>query len=255
MTFDDQRVLVTGGSRGIGRATALSLASRGARVAIGYRNDEASAQDTLEGLPEVPSGAHVAIRADIADPAEAHRLADEAHAALGGLDVLIANAGIGGRHRIDEDDYDTWQDAWRRILAVNLIGTANVAYAAGRHMIQGGGGRMVFISSRGAFRGEPDQPAYGASKAGVNALAQSLAQQLAPHHIFVGVVAPGFVETDLARERLAGTAGDAIRAQSPLNRVATPEDVAYAATFLASKDAAFTTGAILDVNGASYLRT
>jgi len=113
----------------------------------------------------------------------------------------------------------------------------------------------VFVSSRGAFRGEPDQPAYGASKAGLNALAQSLAQQLGPYRIFVGVVAPGFVETDLARERLTGPDGDAIRAQSPLGRVARPEDVAHAVAFLASEGAEFATGTIIDVNGASYLRS
>ena len=122
-------------------------------------------------------------------------------------------------------------------------------------MMGAGGGRIVNVSSRGAFRGEPEQPAYGASKAALNALSQSLAQHLAPYGIFVGVVAPGFVETDMAAERLRGEAGDAIRAQSPLGRVARPEEVAYAVLFLASEGAAFATGAILDVNGASYLRS
>jgi len=252
MNFRDRAVLVTGGSRGIGRAVAHAFARREARVAIGFRADEAAASDTLGALP---GGPHAVVQADVADPVQAERLVTDAAAALGGLDVVVNNAGIGGRHRIDEDDYAAWQDAWRRILAVNLVGPANVAYAAGRHMIEHGGGRMVFVSSRGAFRGEPDQPAYGASKAGLNALAQSLAQQLAPYRIFVGVVAPGFVETDLARERLAGPDGDAIRAQSPLGRVATPDEVAHAVAFLASEGAEFTTGAILDVNGASYLRS
>jgi NAD(P)-dependent dehydrogenase (short-subunit alcohol dehydrogenase family) len=114
---------------------------------------------------------------------------------------------------------------------------------------------MVFVSSRGAFRGEPDQPAYGASKAGLNALAQSLAQQLGPYGVYVGAVAPGVVDTDMAAERLSGQGGDAIRAQSPLNRVARPEEVAHAVVFLASEGAEFATGAILDVNGASYLRS
>lgn len=252
MTVRDRAVLVTGGSRGIGRAVAHAFARRGARVAIGFRADEAAANATLAGLP---GGPHVTVQADVADPVQAERLVTDTVSALGGLDVLVNNAGIGGRHRVDEDDYGAWQDAWRRILAVNLVGPANVAYAAGRHMIEHGGGRMVFVSSRGAFRGEPDQPAYGASKAGLNALAQSLAQQLARYGVFVGVVAPGFVETDLARERLAGPQGDAIRAQSPLGRVATPDEVAHAVAFLASEGAEFTTGAILDVNGASYLRS
>jgi len=255
MRFDGTRVLITGGARGIGRATALAFAERGAQVAIGYRENQDAAEATLEALRERIDANHVALRGDIADPGDAQQLVERAHAHLGGLDVLIANAGVGGRHRIDEVDYEAWQAAWQRILAVNLFGAANVAYAAARKMMASGGGRMVFISSRGAFRGEPDQPAYGASKAGLNALAQSLAQQLAPHAISVGVVAPGFVETDLARERVEGAAGDAIRAQSPLGRVAKPEEVAYAALFLASEEARFSTGTIIDVNGASYLRS
>jgi 3-oxoacyl-[acyl-carrier protein] reductase len=111
------------------------------------------------------------------------------------------------------------------------------------------------VSSRGAFRGEPTAPAYGASKAGMNAMGQSLAVALAPHNIFVGTVAPGWVETDMADERLAGPEGEAIRGQSPLGRIAKPEEVAYTVWFLASAGAEFLTGAIIDVNGASYLRT
>ena len=122
-------------------------------------------------------------------------------------------------------------------------------------MVERGGGRIVNVSSRGAFRGEPNAPAYGASKAGLNAMSQSLAQKLAPHGIFVCVVAPGFVETDMASSSLSGPDGDAIRSQSPLNRVATAEEVARAILFLASEGTEFMTGCILDVNGASYLRS
>ncbi len=118
-----------------------------------------------------------------------------------------------------------------------------------------GGGRIINISSRGAFRGEPTKPAYGASKAGLNSLTQSLAVALAPHKIYVGAVAPGFVDTELAADRLNSPEGEAIRAQSPFNRVATPEEVAHAVYFLASEGAEFSTGTIIDVNGASYLRT
>lgn len=252
MNVHARRVLITGGSRGIGRAVAHAFAQRGARVAVGYRRDEEAAATTLAQLP---GEGHAMLQADVSDPHQAAGLVGGAVRALGGLDVLVGNAGVGGRHRVDEDDYGGWQEAWRRILAVNLVGAANVAYHAGRQMIEQGGGRMVFVSSRGAFRGEPDQPAYGASKAGLNAMAQSLAQQLGPHGIFVGVVAPGFVDTDLARERLLGGEGEQIRAQSPLGRVATPEEVAHAVVFLASDGAEFTTGTILDVNGASYLRS
>jgi 3-oxoacyl-[acyl-carrier protein] reductase len=121
--------------------------------------------------------------------------------------------------------------------------------------MQQGGGRIVNISSRGAFRGEPIKPAYGASKAGLNSLSQSLAVALAPHNIFVGAVAPGFVNTELTADRLNGAEGDEIRRQSPFNRVAEPEEVAHAVLFLASAGAEFSTGTIIDVNGASYLRS
>jgi NAD(P)-dependent dehydrogenase (short-subunit alcohol dehydrogenase family) len=122
-------------------------------------------------------------------------------------------------------------------------------------MIHQGGGRIVNVSSRGAFRGEPDSPAYGASKAGLNAMSQSLAKYLAPHNIYVMVVAPGWVDTDMATDSLKGPGGQEIRAQSPLGRVATADEVAYTVLFLASEGAEFLTGAVVDVNGASYLRT
>jgi len=128
-------------------------------------------------------------------------------------------------------------------------------YWAVQHMKDRGGGRIVNVSSRGAFRGEPQQPAYGASKAGLNAMSQSIAQKVAKHNIYIGVVAPGFVETDMAAKTLSGPEGDDIRHQSPLERVARPEEVAYAVLFLASEGSEFSTGTIIDVNGASYLRT
>jgi NAD(P)-dependent dehydrogenase (short-subunit alcohol dehydrogenase family) len=122
-------------------------------------------------------------------------------------------------------------------------------------MAAAGGGRVVSISSRGAFRGEPDAPAYAASKAGLNALNQSLAVALASREVYFFVVAPGWVATDMAIDHLAGPAGDGIRAQHPLGRVAEPEEVAAAAVFCALDAPAVMTGCVIDVNGASYLRT
>ena len=122
-------------------------------------------------------------------------------------------------------------------------------------MMERGGGRVVNVSSRGAFRGEPETPAYGASKAGLNAMSQSMAQALAPYGIFFYIVAPGFVKTDMASSLLSGPEGEGIRLQSPLGRVATPEEVARTVVFLASEAPDFMTGAIVDVNGASYLRS
>jgi NAD(P)-dependent dehydrogenase (short-subunit alcohol dehydrogenase family) len=252
MDFTDKRVLVTGGSRGIGKAVANAFAGRGARVAIGYRSNVEAAEAALAGLP---GGPHVSVRADVADPEAVEKMVSTAIEFLGGLDIVVNNAGIWVDHALDEVDYGQWQDAWRRVLEANLVGPANVSYCAARHFISHGGGRIVNVSSRGAFRGEPDGPAYGASKAGLNSMSQSLAKRLAPHGIFVGAVAPGFVDTDLASRVLDGPLGDEIRAQSPLGRVATPEEVAFAVLFLAADGAEFSTGAIIDVNGASYLRT
>jgi 3-oxoacyl-[acyl-carrier protein] reductase len=244
--------LVTGGSRGIGRAVCTRLASLGARVAVHYRAGEAEARTTLEGLA---GDGHVIVQADVADAGAVRRMVDEAAEALGGLDVLVNNAAVYEHHPVTEVDYETWQAAWRRVIDTNLVGAANVTWCAVRHMVAGGGGRIVNVSSRGAFRGEPDHPAYGASKAGLNSMGQSLAVALGPHGITVATVAPGFVATDMAAALLDGPGGDAIRAQSPLGRVATPDEVAAVVAFFASKEAVFATGAVVDVNGASYLRT
>lgn len=250
--FSGKNVLITGGSRGIGRAVAEAFARRKARVAISYRRNEEAARRTVGSLP---GGPHLAIQADVAQPESARSLVEQAVGGLGHLDVVVNNAGIVLAHRIDEVDFEQWKAAWNDVLAVNLLGAANVCYFAARHMIERGGGRIVNVSSRGAFRGEPDMPAYGASKAGLNAMSQSLAQRLARYNIFVGVVAPGFVQTDLSAARLAGPEGDEIRRQSPLGRVARPEEVAAAVVFLAAEGTEFLTGAIIDVNGASYLRS
>ena len=252
MELAGQVVLVTGGSRGIGRAVAVESARRGATVVVHYRADEDAAADTLASLG---AGHHVALRADLADPADVRALVDDVVERRGRIDVLVNNAGIYEGHPVLGTTYEEWQASWRRTLDTNLVGPANLIHAVVPHMVAAGGGRIVNVSSRGAFRGEPDHPAYGASKAGLNSLGQSMAKALAPHGIYVTTVAPGYVETDMAAPYLAGPEGDAIRAQSPMNRAATPEEVARVVVFLASPGAESTTGAIVDVNGASYLRT
>lgn len=252
MDFNDRAVLVTGASRGIGRAIARRFAGGGARLAVHYHTGREAAERTRAALP---GGPHLIVGADIADAAAVERMVDTAADGLGGLDILINNAGIWAAHPPAEASYADWQAAWRRTLDTNLVGAANACWCAARRMMRRGGGRIVNVSSRGAFRGEPAAPAYGAAKAGLNALSQSLALALAPHGIFVGAVAPGFVTTDRVAWRLDGPEGEYIRRQSPLGRVATPDEVAHAVAFLASAGAEFTTGAILDVNGASYLRS
>jgi 3-oxoacyl-[acyl-carrier protein] reductase len=180
-------------------------------------------------------------------------MVDAAAEHLGGIDVLVNNAGVFVAHPITEVSYEEWQSAWQATLGVNLTGAANVTWCAVQHM--GRGGRIVNVSSRGAFRGEPGQPAYGASKAGLNAFGQSLAKWLAPHGISVGTVAPGYVETEMAARVLAGPSGDELRAQSPFGRVARPDEIAAAVVYLASPAAEWASGSIIDLNGASYLRS
>ncbi|HYB47122.1 MAG TPA: SDR family oxidoreductase [Streptosporangiaceae bacterium] len=243
-------VLVTGASRGIGRAVAQAFAAHGDRVAVHHRDSDRLAQDVLAGLP---GRGHTIVRADLADAEAVRVMVEAAVADLGGLDVLVNNAGIYLWHPITEVSYERWQEAWRETLAVNLTGAANVTWCAVQHMKKAGG-RIVNVTSRGAFRGEPRHPAYGASKAGLNAFGQSMARALAPFGIAVATVAPGYVETEMAADDLNSARGGEIRAQSPFNRVATPEEIAAAVVYLASDQAEWASGAILDLNGASYLR-
>ncbi len=250
--MDGKVALITGSSRGIGKAAALLFAESGARIAVHYHRNRAAADRTLSQLE---GQGHMAFQANVSDPEQTESLVSEVVSKMGSLDILVNNAGIFEDHPIADVSFDSWRGAWSRTLDVNLLGPANLCYWAAKYMIERGGGRIVNVSSRGAFRGEPDAPAYGASKAGLNAMSQSLAKALAPHGIFVCVVAPGFVQTDMASTVLDGPEGDAIRAQSPLNRVATAEEVARAVVFLASEGTEFMTGCIVDVNGASYLRS
>ncbi|MEM7129998.1 MAG: SDR family oxidoreductase [Chloroflexota bacterium] len=250
--FQNKNVLVSGASRGIGRVTAQLFSQAGAHVIVHYNRNSNAAMETMEQL--AGSGHHM-VQADLADPAAIQQMVDTVAAQMGHLDVLVNNAGIFEEHPIRSISYDEWQTAWQETISVNLIGPANLTFCAVRQMRNQGGGRIVNVSSRGAFRGEPEAPAYGASKAGLNAMGQSLAKTLAPYNIFVHTVAPGFVETDMAEEVLNSPAGDEVRNQSPLGRVAQPEEVARTVLFLASEGSEFLTGAIVDVNGASYLRT
>jgi 3-oxoacyl-[acyl-carrier protein] reductase len=245
-------VLVTGGSRGIGAAVARAFANAGDRVAVHYSANPDKARQVAD---ELEGDGHTVVGADLRDPDAIKAMVDEAAQAFGGIDVLVNNAGIFEPHPIDGTTYEEWQQGWRDTLGVNLVGAANVTWCAVQHMLASGrGGRIVNVASRGAFRGEPDQPAYGASKAGIIAMGQSLARALGPHGIAVMSVAPGFTETDMAREELMGESGERRRAESPLNRVARADEVAAAVLYLASPEAEMTTGAVLDLNGASYLR-
>jgi len=252
LDFSNRIILVTGAARGIGRAITEAFARLGGSVALHYRSSLKQAQALVHSLP---GDKHATFQADISKPADCEKLITEVMGHYGRLDVLVNNAGIYEVKVLKNLDYPDWQATWKRTLDTDLIGPANLCFLAAKVMVQQKGGHIINISSRGAFRGEPDAPAYGAAKAGLNQLSQSLAWALAPYNIFVGVVAPGFVRTDMAAELLDGPQGDAIRAQSPLKRAATPEEIAEAVVRLAADGMLYATGCILDVNGASYLRS
>ena len=249
---------MTGASRGIGRVIAQQLAQRGVRVALHYRNNRKAAEETLASLPGT---GHASFAADLSDHAQASLLWRRVADAIGAVDVLINNAGLYIFHPPLKTALDAWQFAWQHTLATNLIGPANLSVLAAQGMAARaldpvfGRGRIVNISSRGAFRGEPDAPAYAASKAGLNALSQSLAKALAAEAIYVYCVAPGWVETEMATSHLEGPEGPAILAQHPLGRVNRTDEVAGAAVYCALDAPAAMTGCVIDVNGASYLRT
>ncbi|ALG07459.1 SDR family NAD(P)-dependent oxidoreductase [Kibdelosporangium phytohabitans] len=222
-------VLVTGGSRGIGAAIAGAFRDQG---------------DSVVALSSAD--------ADLADPAAIERAVANAVETLGGVDVLVNNAGLVELGSLPDLSYADWQAIWQRTFAVNVFGAANMAYCVAKHMIDRGiSGRIVNVGSRGAFRGEPDMPAYGASKAALHSLGQSLAVSLAPQGIAVTSVAPGFVATD----RVADMVTDDVRRQSPFGRVGRPEEIAAAVVYLASPAAEWASGTVVDLNGASYLRT
>lgn len=252
-----RRVLVTGASRGIGRAVALAFAECGDRVAVHYATQR---EDAARILEQLPGDGHVLVGGDLADGDAARRIVEEAVSALGGVDVLVNNAAIapdaGNRHAVADVSYQDWQEIWHRMIQVNLLGAVNMTYGVARHLIdRGEPGRIINVGSRGAFRGEPDFPAYGAGKAALHAFGQSMAVALAPHGIAVTSVAPGFIATERQAGKLAGPDGEALREQSPFGRVGTPEEVAAAVLYLASPEAAWSSGTVLDVNGASHLRT
>ncbi|MEM7725689.1 MAG: SDR family oxidoreductase [Cyanobacteria bacterium P01_A01_bin.45] len=249
--MQDKTVLITGASGGIGQATAIAFANVGVRVAIHYYKKQLEAEKVLNSLP---NSGHMIIDADISDSVAVEKMVKGVIKKIGHIDILVNNAGIYEEHPLNRTNYQDWQQIWQKTLNINLMGAVNTSYCVAQHMIVGNQGRIINVTSRGAFRGEPLATAYGASKAALNSFSQSLAQYLAPYGIAVIAVAPGFVETEMTKEILESTSGEEIRQQSPFNRIARPEEVANTIVFLASEKAEFLSGGIVDVNGASHLR-
>ncbi len=243
--------LVTGASRGIGKAISIQLASKGITIALQYNQNILAAQETLAMLE---GGGHDLFSSNLANFEATVKLADDILKHYGRIDVLVNNAGVYIEKPFLPLNLDEWKRIWDETIDLNLTGPAHLSFVVGKVMAEQGHGRIINITSRGAFRGEPDAPAYGASKAGLNSLSQSFAKALAPQNIMVFTVAPGFVETDMARDALHGPRGDEIRAQSPLNRAASPDEIANLVAYLAIDAPAYLTGSIIDINGASYLR-
>ncbi|MEV5509959.1 SDR family NAD(P)-dependent oxidoreductase [Streptomyces orinoci] len=251
------RALVTGASRptGIGAAIATALAARGAAVAVHCRTDTEAGEAVTRSLP---GDGHLTVTGDLTDPGTVSRVVEEAIDGLGGLDILVNNSGIYREHPIGTTSYAQWQRMWQDHLNVNLLAAANTTWCVVNHLLHRpegpAGGRIIMIGSRGAYRGEPDVPAYGAGKAGLHALAQSLAVSLGPHRIAVAALAVGFTRTDLTAPLLDDPAtARFVLAQHPLGRIADPAEIASAVAWFTSPEAEFATGAVLHLNGGSYL--
>jgi len=243
--------LVTGASGGIGKAIAQTLAKEGAQLALHYRSNHKAAKELVEMLP---GQGHFLVQADLSEKDQVDHLKLQLLEQWDHLDILVNNAGVYLPHPLKElNDHDWWK-TWNLTMDVNLNHPALLIKKLLPFLEKAKESRIINISSRGAYRGEPGHVAYGAAKAGLNALSQSLAQELATVPIYVYAVAPGFVKTGMTKELLEGKKGEAIRSQSPLKREADATEIAHAVCMLCSKNANYMTGAVIDVNGASYLR-
>jgi len=252
ITFKNKIVLITGSSRGIGAATALKFAESGATVVTHYARDQYKARQNFDKLPGT---CHMMLQADLSVPEDVKKLFDKIVRQKEKIDILVNNAGIYEETNWWELEYEAWQQHWKKTIDTNLTGMANLTFLVAKHMIARGGGKIINVSSRGAFRGEPHALPYGAGKAAMNSFGQSMAWALADKNVQVYTLAPGWVDTDMTHEILLSERGKAVAAQSPMNRVATPEELANAIFMLASPGLEYMTGCVVDMNGASYLRT
>ncbi len=246
--FQGKTVLVTGASRGIGRAIAVAFARGKASVALNYAGNEAAAQEALALCQQAGAPRAKLLRFDVADPAACNAAVEEVVAELGGLHVLVNNAGIALDNLVMrlKDEY------WNRQLQVNLTGTFNLIRAAARPRMKAKGGAIVNITSVVGEMGNAGQAAYAATKAGQIGLTKSVARELASRNVRVNAVAPGYIATDMTAAP-PESAKQGLKDLIPLARLGTAEDVANAVTWLASDQASYVTGEVLRVNGGMYM--
>jgi 3-oxoacyl-[acyl-carrier protein] reductase len=246
MDLEGKVALVTGGAQGIGKVTALLLASMGAHVAVSDINMEGAVQAAKEIKGLGRKG--LALEGDVSNPADAERIVVETVEQLGGIDILVNNAGITRDKlllRMTEEDWDV-------VLNVNLKGTFNCTKAAVRHMIKHKSGRIVNIASVVGEMGNAGQANYAASKAGIIGLTKAIAREYAQRGITVNAIAPGYIETPMT-EALSDRVKEDLKAQIPMARLGTPVDVANAVYFLVSDGSSYITGQVLNVNGGIYM--
>jgi 3-oxoacyl-[acyl-carrier protein] reductase len=243
MRLKDQVALVTGGSRGIGRAIVKALASEGAKVALVYRDNKEAAEGLLREIDPAATAAF-ALQADVTKPEEAERCIERVQGEWHKLDILVNNAGI-----IRDDLFVRMEpEAWSSVLQTNLGGTYNFCRAAAYGMMRQRRGRIINMSSIAAEHANPGQANYAASKGAVNAFTRALAVELASRNVTVNAVAPGFIETDMT-QAVRNKAGDVLKKMIPMRRLGQPEDVARVVVFLASPESGYITGQVLTVDG------
>lgn len=243
MRLKDQTALVTGGSRGIGRAIVKGLADEGAKVAFVYRGSKEAAE-ALENEIKQSGGVALALQADVSNGEDVKKVVERVEKELGSVNILVNNAGI-----IKDDLFVRLDDeAWHSVINTNLGGVYNFCHAIAYSMMKARKGRIINISSVAAEHTNPGQTNYAASKGAVNAFTRALAVELASRGVTVNAIAPGFIETDMS-EAVRNKAGDIIKKMIPARRLGQPEDIAKVAVFLASEDAGYITGQVLTVDG------
>jgi len=244
-------VLVTGGSRGIGAAIARAIGASGGRVLVHYARNRAAADAVRRDIGA--ERCHL-IQADLAVPGEVDRLWSEALSLSPRIDVLVNNAGIFEDVRVDDPIAD-WRAAWARVLQVNLLAPADLCRAAIQHFREHGGGKIINVASRAAFRGEaPDEMPYGASKGALVTLTKTIARGFAADGVLAFAIAPGFTDTDMVTGTMTAEAIAEATRDIPLGAMASPEEIGQLAAFLCDDRVRHMTGATFDVNGASYVR-